>query len=165
MRVVGLRWLMAIALCVFLLSDAHAVRILGGGPPKSDCYAAFEVAGATTLGKRTAECHDGDAACDTDGQANGKCEVAVSVCVFQTDVTGCTPLTITKIPKSGFQGLTFPASATACGTAKTVKVRAGKRKAIRLVAHADGKPKLDRDSMVLKCLAAVASPMGAFLDE
>jgi hypothetical protein len=156
---------MAISLGMFSFSDAHATRVLGGGPPKSDCYSSFEVAGATASGKRTAECHDGDAACDTDGQANGKCEFSVSLCVFQTDVTGCTPLTITKIPKSGFQGLTFPVSATTCGTAKTFKVKEGKRRAVRLVAHADGKPKLDRDTLTLKCSTAVASPAGAFLDE
>src|SRR6185503_12657974 len=132
---------------------------------KSDCYMAFEVTGATASGKRVAECHDGDAACDTDGQANGRCEFAVSLCVFQTDVPGCTPITITKILKRGFEGLTFPVSAPTCGSARTIKVRARQRKGIPLVAHADGKPKVDRDQLTLKCSAAVASPMGAFLDE
>ena len=164
MRVAGLL-LMAISIGVFTLSDAHATRVLGGGPAKSDCYLAFEVTGATASGKRIAECHDGDAACDTDGQANGRCEFAVSLCVFQTDVTGCTPITITKIQKSGFTGLTFPASATACGSPKTIKVRAGQRKPVTVVAHGDGKPKVDRDQLSLKCSKAVASPMGAFLDE
>jgi hypothetical protein len=156
---------MAISLCVFSLSDAHATRVLGGGPVKSDCYSTFDVAGATVSGKRSAACHDGEAGCDTDGQANGRCEFAVSLCVFQTDVTGCTPLTIIKLPKAGFTGLTFPVSAPTCGTPKTIKVKAGRRKSVPLVAHADGKPKADRDQLALKCVKAVASPMGAFLDE
>jgi hypothetical protein len=156
---------MAISLCAFSLSDAHAIRVLGGGPPKSDCYSSFEVAGATAVGKRTAECHDGDAACDTDGQANGRCEFSVSLCVFQTDVPGCTPLPITKIRKVGFEGLTFPVSAPTCGSARTFKVKERKRRAVRLVVHADGKPKADPDTLTLKCSKAVASPMGAFLDE
>ena len=164
MRVVGFRSLMASLVVMFALSDAHATRVLGGGPVKSDCYATFDVLGATVSGKRTATCTDGDAACDADGQVNHACQFSVSVCVFQTDVVGCTPATITKIPKAGFPVPTFPASAAACGDAKSIRVRAGKRKAIRLVAHSDGKPKIDRDSLVLKCLPGVASPAGAFLD-
>jgi hypothetical protein len=146
------------------LSDAQATRVLGGGPKQSDCYASFEVTGATAQGKRIAQCADGDAACDSDGQVNNACQFSVSVCVFQTDVIGCEPKTVTKIPKAGFPVPTFPASATACGEAKSVRVRVKKRKAIRLVAHVDGKPKVDRDSIVLKCVPGVASPAGAFLD-
>lgn len=164
MRVLGLRWLMVSWVVMFALADAHATRVLGGGPPRSDCYSSFDVLGATVKGKRIAECREGDAACDTDGQVNRACQFSVSLCVFQTDVAGCTPATITRIPKAGFPVPTFPASAAICGDAKSVRVRAGKRKAIRLVAHADGGPKIDRDSIVLKCLPAVASPAGAFLD-
>ena len=102
MRVVGYGSVAALLLAVFALTDAHATRVLGGGPPKSDCYAAFDVLGATVQGKRTAQCTDGDAACDSDGQVNRTCQFSVSLCVFQTDVPGCTAATVTKIPKAGF---------------------------------------------------------------
>ena len=158
------RSVVTLSLTLLALSDAHATRVLGGGPARSDCYSSFDVLGATAKGKRLAECTDGDAACDTDGQVNKACQFSVNLCVFQTDVPGCTPATVTKIPKAGFPRLAFPVSATLCSEAKSIRVRAGKRKAVRLVAHTAGRPKVDRDTLTLKCLAGVASPAGAFLD-
>lgn len=166
MKVVGCRSLVALLLALLALPEAHAARVLGGGPAKSDCYSVFDVLGvAAAKGKRGAECHDGDAACDSDGVVDKSCHFTVSLCVLETGVVGCTlPTSITKIPKSGFSGLTFPATVAACGSPKSIKVRAGKRKAVRLVAHATATPKVDRDTLTLICLPGVASPDGAFLD-
>src|SRR5262245_31285534 len=86
------RLAVAVALGLLLAGAraAPAVRVHGGGPPKTDCYAEFEVEKGTLAGRTTVECMDG-AACDTDGACDGNCSFRLAVCFNQTDISNCTP--------------------------------------------------------------------------
>jgi len=73
----------------------------GGGPAKSDCYVELGVTGTSgiaVLSSHIVSCRDGDAACDTDGVANGMCVFTVAVCANQTNVTGCSSTSLTGPP-------------------------------------------------------------------
>jgi hypothetical protein len=159
------RWIvLTAALAAFVPAAAHAGLVFGGGPDKSDCYAAFDVTGVTSArGDRVVQCPDGSA-CDTDGQQNGTCEFSFTICVLQAGAASCAPTEITKIRKRGLSIPTLPATAAACGGANTAKVKVNKHKTVRLVAHSSGRPKQDRDVLQLQCKKPVASPAGAFLD-
>jgi hypothetical protein len=60
--------------------------ILGGGPPETDCYAAFDV---RKCFDNVIDCQDGDPVCDSDLAVNGECAVKVSLCASQ-NAPGCT---------------------------------------------------------------------------
>ena len=77
----------------------------GGGPAATDCLVQF---GGVSQAHTT--CTDGDPACDADGAANGRCAVALTVCV-NLPRAGCTPDAV-----SG-PTVTPPASETARGIA------------------------------------------------
>jgi hypothetical protein len=155
--------LMAV-LAAGLPAGAHAGLVFGGGPAKTDCYAAFDVAGVTSAkGGRVVQCHDGDP-CDTDGQRDGTCTFSFAVCVLQSGDASCHPADVDKLPKKGINVPSVPATTPTCGAANVVKVKVNKHKTVRLVAHSSSKPHLDRDVLNLECKKAVPSPSGAFLD-
>src|SRR5262245_49625083 len=60
-----------------------SARVLGSGPTKTDCYAAFEGVTATSKGK-IVDCTDGDPSCDFDTD-RGTCTFHFTVCAFITD--------------------------------------------------------------------------------
>jgi len=163
MKTRGIAMLAAVA--IGLPSAAPAGLVLGGGPAKSDCYAAFDVVGVTgAKGARVVKCNDGDP-CDTDGERNGKCKFSFMVCVLATGDPSCHPPDVDKLPKKGGLLLpTVPATAPACGLANEATVKVNKHKTLRMTAHSSGKPHTDRDVLQLQCKPAVPSPSGAFLD-
>ena len=63
----------------------------GGGPAKSECLGEWRIAndtgGPNTKGKVAPKqtCRDGDAACDTDGAADGTCTFALDACFSRDD--------------------------------------------------------------------------------
>lgn len=77
---------------------SRAGVVLGGGKDASDCYGAFDVAGAD--GGRRLVCVDGDPACDVDGACQGSCTFRVAVCLNVPDVEGCTPKPLRKATAS-----------------------------------------------------------------
>ena len=160
------RFALAAAVALALPATSHAGLVFGGGPAKSDCYAAFDVVGATTAkGGRVVKCPDGSA-CDTDGQVNGKCTFSFRVCVLQPGDPSCHPPDVDLRKKSGGLNLPpVPSTVPACGAPNTATVKVNKHKTIRLTAHSSGKPHTDMDVLQLQCKKAVPSPSGAFLDE
>ena len=164
-------WLLALVLPLAQARPGGAL-IAGGGPARSDCYAEWQVTTASVQanrGKVGVDCQDGDPACDVDATSNGVCTLGVSVCVFESDVPGCTPQPVTDIklsPKAQALGLeppptAPPATAATCGpaTLASLQLRQGKRGAkpskalkLRLAAVANAKPKRDADALVLRCV-------------
>jgi hypothetical protein len=136
----------------------------GGGPKKSDCYAAFNVMGGTLKGKTKVECKDGDPTCDSDGACNDSVTFEVALCVNQTGITGCTApsalaslvpsLAIAGIPVpsltgsgcGAFLGVTGPVKVKKNGKKKNGKAVKGKAKG---TAVAGVKPKADSDTLLL----------------
>ena len=162
------RWLLALVLPLAHARPSPAL-VAGGGPAKTDCYAEWQVTSAgvqANHGKVGVDCQDGDPACDVDATPNGVCTFGVSICVFQSDVPGCTPQPLTEVrlsAKAKRLGLQPPPSSTAptCGPAAIVPVRLrqGKKGAkpskpltLRLTALASSKPKRDSDALVLRCV-------------
>jgi hypothetical protein len=75
--------------------------VAGGGPAASDCLVEFNPHGAIPANPaHTAimRCRDGDASCDMDGLANGKCAFGFSVCLGNSDprLATCKPANVTK---------------------------------------------------------------------
>jgi hypothetical protein len=69
--------------------SAHGVVVGGGGNARSDCLAVFDTPANTPARKpRHVRCTDGDS-CDADGMVNGRCEIAVAVCVNSTALPAC----------------------------------------------------------------------------
>ena len=130
------RWLLALVLPLAHARPSPAL-VAGGGPAKTDCYAEWQVTSAgvqANHGKVGVDCQDGDPACDVDATPNGVCTFGVSICVFQSDVPGCTPQPLTEVrlsAKAKRLGLQPPPSATAstCGPATlvTLGLRQGKK--------------------------------------
>jgi hypothetical protein len=158
------KWMLGVAAALGLAAGVPAgATVLGGGPATSDCYVTFD--GITSANGRTVECADGDAACDADGTADGRCTFAITVCVKQA-AEGCTAGgNVTRI-KGATRFLAnrpaLPASAPACGTPNTVVVslknngtRPGKR-TIRTLGLSDGNPRKDADQFTLRCVPPAA---------
>ena len=163
------RWLLALVLPLAHARPSPAL-VAGGGPAKTDCYAEWQVTSAgvqANSGKMGVDCQDGDPACDVDATPNGVCTSGVSICVFQSDVPGCTPQPLTEVRLSakakrlGLQPPPSSATAPTCGPATlvTLALRQGKKGAkpskalrLRLTALASSKPKRDSDVLVLRCV-------------
>ena len=158
----------ALTLCLVLgpAPRSAAEHVPGGGKANSDCYSALDVQGGSISGG-VVQCTDGDSGCDSDGAANAACVFTVACCINQTDVSGCTPappLTKIKVKPAGM--LTPPADlgATACGADASITVplkgrkhnKTGK-KVIHVVAKSSGRPKVDSDKLVLKCMPPTGS--------
>ena len=81
-----------IVLVGFLLAGrpvAHAGIVLGGGPPETDCFAAFDVPSSSD-GSRDVSCTDGNPTCDLDGAQNDICTFNIGVCVHVQHVLAVT---------------------------------------------------------------------------
>jgi hypothetical protein len=79
----------ALALVLALgAAPAEAVIVGGGGRPRTDCLATFEV--PVAIAGRRWTCTDGDPSCDGDGEINGQCVFAVGVCANSTFDPACT---------------------------------------------------------------------------
>ena len=152
-----------IAILVFgtLGDPAGAVRLPGGGNPRSDCYLEFDVGGGE-ISTRRVECADGDPSCDLDGACDDSCRFGVSVCVNQDDpaVPNCRPPAgLVRASERGSDpvGLRFPALASsACGSFVDVDApikRNGKRpgRRVRTVAVSPDRPRRDKDVLLFYC--------------
>jgi hypothetical protein len=152
---------------------ASAELIPGGGSGRSDCYAEFDVEGATATSTRSAQCTDGDPACDFDGLCgNNSCRFHVAACLNQHDpaATSCIApgpdLPLRKAVETGRRkkrvGLIFPAelNSSTCGAFVGADVPT-KRKAkkpgrvVHMRAVSPRKPRRDTDALRLFCLARV----------
>ncbi len=155
----------AIALSVSAVSPASAL-VLGGGPAKTDCYAAFD--GVTVTRKSTiVECTDGDPTCDFD-TTPGMCTFKFKVCTSVQDVAGCTPLPLRKITPRNLKVPALGGTAFVCGEDNLIVLKLKKRgrptkRLINMLAQATGKPPRDPDRLRLTCVPRPASPSGAFV--
>src|SRR6516225_8453642 len=112
----------AAVLALGLARPASAGLIPGGGKAASDCYAEFDVQGAS--GSNKVICTDGEPGCDTDSACQGTCTFRVAVCLNQTNVAGCTPKPFKKPAKVG-AGLVPPSvldGSPVCGAFMNVPV-------------------------------------------
>jgi cysteine-rich repeat protein len=72
-------------------SPAPGRCLVGGGTPKTDCFAEFLSSASPVLNKKGTKlkpfilCRDGDATCDLDGARDGMCTVGVALCFGNTD--------------------------------------------------------------------------------
>jgi hypothetical protein len=148
-------------------APAAAVMVQGGGSPRTDCYAAFDVRGALARSSRVAECTDGDPTCDADGVANDSCRFQVALCANQPGLTpSCTPpAALARVGSRGVAkrlGLAAPpVDGSACGAFLGVDVpvkvvRRGRvkrpgRRTLSAFAVARKKPGRDTDSVRLVC--------------
>jgi hypothetical protein len=141
----------------------------GGGPAITDCFVEWGgIAGAST------SCVDGDPSCDTDGQADGTCTLALSACInVPGDALGCTAGALSAPPKlsprnaPAVQGLAAALAALgttgqACtppGFTVPLKVAVGgvKPGKIRLKMTAVSGGKRDADAITLQCLSGSPS--------
>jgi hypothetical protein len=154
---------------------AAAVRVPGGGPVRTDCYAEFEVAGVGAPAARGAvQCRDGDPACDADGVCDDSCHFQVALCANQRNLEpSCTPPgTLAALAAQGRArklGLESPAlDDSTCGAFLDVDVpvRVSKRSQTRrpgrltlaAVAVSNDRRRRDRDHLRLECLPCGAKP-------
>jgi len=153
---------LAVVLAIGLVFGAVAAWArVAGGPAPGSCYVTFEGISAVSGKPNRVECADGDA-CDGDGAVNGSCTFDISVCAFQTDISGCTPQPIKKYRGNGKHLLNLPdvgVSTPTCAASKgvTVRLRGKKKKSakktIQLTAQAQsGSPKSDKNKITLVCL-------------
>ena len=166
-----------LAKCVFLTLVlgavcAHAV-VPGGGKAATDCAVVWDGVTATS-GATTVACEDGDPACDVDGTINGSCTLGVNVCVLAEGIAGCTAsgvdtlevasvlLSAGDLVQTPLVLPATPASTAACGTGAVVRLplrgKSRPKPSRRFVVKAratttvDGKTKVDKDRLVLRCL-------------
>jgi hypothetical protein len=154
--------LLAVSMLVGAAPLVHA-RVLGGGPSKTECYAAFEDIDSNT-GKFGVQCRDNDPACDRDTTA-GQCTFQFRICAYLTDVPGCTPAPVRKITPKKLKVPALPASSFTCGETNEIVLKLRKngkpsKRLINVLAQAEAKPSRDPDRLALKC---IASPSGAFV--
>jgi hypothetical protein len=74
-------------------ADCPADCFAGGGPDPTDCFVAWSggVSGTSFT------CTDG-AACDTDGQVDGKCTLGIQACINVPGLGSCTPAGLSAMP-------------------------------------------------------------------
>jgi hypothetical protein len=142
--------------------------VAGGGPARTDCFAAWKVTTDGTTanhGPTGVDCQDGDPACDIDGKADGVCTIAVSACAGAMDVAGCTPDAVTAMtltPRTTRLGLVppaVPANEGTCGPATVVPVPLRKAphgfrpsRPVVLALTATTASGRDRDVLRLRCV-------------
>jgi hypothetical protein len=155
-----------------LASPAFAF-VAGGGTPKIDCVAAWQVTTADVTANRGStgvDCQDGDPACDADGQVDGTCTFGVSVCTGAVAVDGCTADPVTAVAftrpttRLGLAAPAVPTSAPVCGPATLVPVALRKTprgvkpsRTIVLGAIATTARGRDRDVLRLRCVPNVGA--------
>ncbi len=138
----------AVACCWTARGEARVV----GGNGAASCYATFEGIDATKGPNTVVSAPD---------STTKSCTFDISVCAFQTDVTGCTPKSVVKFRGNGTKlldltGLTN-ATAPVCAPSKTITLTLkGKhksaKKVIQLTASAASGPhKTDKNKLTLVC--------------
>jgi hypothetical protein len=156
------------ALAVAGLGSRVSAGLIPGGQTKSDCLVELNVEGIDSPGPnvsagRVVTCTDGDP-CDTDGVCgNNSCTFNVAVCINQQDpnLPAChPPASLQKLHVNSKLVGAEPSSfvGSACGTFVGVPVPSNrKRGMVRLSANATApkstKPRRDRDTFILKCVA------------
>jgi len=138
--------------------------LIPGGETKSDCLVELDVQGIDNAqAGRVATCVDGDP-CDTDGVCgNNACTLRVAVCIDQQDpnLTTChAPTRLQKLHVNSKLAGAVPSTkdGSACGSFVDLTIRSDKKRGmLRLSANAtapkDSKPRRDRDTFILKCIA------------
>src|SRR5262245_2414295 len=138
--------------------------LIPGGLTKSDCLVELNVEGIDSPGPnvsggRIVTCTDGDP-CDTDGMCDNTCTFRIAVCINQDDpnLPACHPPTnLQKLHVNSKLIGAVPSPGSACGTFVDVPVRSDKKRGQRLSVNATApkgtKPRRDRDTFILKCLA------------
>ncbi|HLY36567.1 MAG TPA: hypothetical protein VKU61_00935 [Candidatus Binatia bacterium] len=160
------------AFAVVLSTCPARAVVFGGGPSRTDCWAAFDGVDAN-VGTRTVACTDGDPSCDTDGAADGVCRFRVRGCVDVPGVPTCAPARIRRLrvraipkaarPRHGFRPR-LPHAGEACGQLTTIRVpvrwdEPGRVKLEMAAFTADGRR--DYDQLVLQCLPpSICDPCG-----
>jgi len=170
--------------------------VAGGGPPKTDCLGEWRVTntagGPNAKGKTAARqtCKDGDAGCDADGAANGRCTFTVSPCFDRQDarfakcsLVGISAWTllgkvdaadpavsalVSAVAALGPStptgvGVTFApllAQTDACSAPVAVSVPAGGKLALRARTDGPGGKPKDTDVLRLVCTRQGASTRG-----
>lgn len=131
--------------------------IVGGGDPRTDCFAVFRGITATRVdGPKqmpVVECHDGDATCDADGETQGTCAFAFQVCANEPGIEACTPPGVKRFKRSKIR-LALPPKGIAepaCGAETTVRVRKRAR-TIKVAAVGNAGAGVDADRVRLVCL-------------
>jgi hypothetical protein len=166
----GFATVVAVAVAAWGLGSWVSAGLIPGSPnqAKSDCLVELNVEGIdnpgpNVSGGRFVTCTDGDA-CDTDGVCgNNTCTFRVAVCIDQQDpnVPTChPPARLAKLHVSSKLAGAMPSSfeGSACGTFVDVPVRSDKKRgmlrlSVNATAPKDTKPRRDRDTFILKCLA------------
>jgi len=140
--------------------------VVGGGPKKTDCYAAWQVTTPTLApakGTTRITCEDGDPRCDVDGLPDGTCTLGVSICVLAATSAGCSATQVTSIDlQKAARSLSvalppLPASTATCGDATVVSLplqKSGKKpsKVLRFGLVAKATSRRDKDTLVLQCV-------------
>jgi hypothetical protein len=136
------------------------MRFNGGGPSRTDCMLVTEVAGAS--GVHTAQCFDGDPACDDDGAVDGGCVFRVRLCLDAVDPAQprCQADVVTQVQsavpdlETALTALAMPVASPDTCTA-TVPLRVARRGARgRLVIRARARMSsghADADRVTLVC--------------
>ncbi|HLK11598.1 MAG TPA: hypothetical protein VKW76_09470 [Candidatus Binatia bacterium] len=113
------------------------------------------------MGKPRVDCMDGDPTCDADGKVDGQCTFSITVCAAVADpaLPKCTPPPSVVFTKNT-ANLPTPSGPGCAATAGTVvvPVKHGKKKdkprtqKIVLIAVGPSKPKVDRNTVFLRCI-------------
>jgi hypothetical protein len=157
----GAAWRTSHALLAWLLVAAPP----GYAASASDCLVGWHAAGgAAAAGGMRVVCRDGDPACDADGDADGACTFAVSLCLNEADAA-CAPGTLARIGVRGalaapvanaLAALARPVRGADVCTATTPLVvplgrRAVRRLGLRAAARDAASQRVDRDRLRLVC--------------
>lgn len=159
------RVLVLSAAALLAATSAHST-VAGGGVPRTDCFAAWQVTSPDVTANRGptgVDCQDGDPTCDVDGRADGVCSFGVSFCAGGAATAACTPAEVTAVKRSrraveaGVTAPVLPASAT-CGPATVVPLalrgpsRTRPSRTLVLSATAVTASGRDRDVVRLRCV-------------
>jgi len=89
----------ALLASVISSSPALAAIVGGGGSPRIDCLAVFDIPANFPPGQpRNIRCTDGDPACDLDATVDGQCQFPVAMCANSSfDAQHCSPATLQSI--------------------------------------------------------------------
>jgi len=156
--------LLAILLLALVVRRGAAVLVPGGGSPRSDCLAQFDVDGVTAASSPSAvQCTEGDP-CDHDGCGNNSCRFRVALCLNRSTSSCTAPAGGLKkvVPKGLLKrlGIAVPdlKSSVCPGAFLDVDVALKKngktkgKKTLALVAISTARPKKDSDAVTLTCL-------------
>ena len=159
-----------LVVAALLCATPAAADIPGGGDPSTDCLVVLRGITATRVVRKrrqqtsVVECHDGDAACDADGENQGSCSFAFQVCANEPGVASCTPAGIRKF-RSRKGRLVLPPDGVAeatCAEPTTVVVPVRKKRrrptVVDVAAIGADSGRRDADRVRLVCLPPPPTP-------